>query len=165
MKILKDRRLDLGEVANISISQLQQKIERIEQFREEVDMIKADSLGWKEGMDCLAAEKETARAQLSSVESQLQGMKEKNSAQERKIEELKARLAFEFVKAEKAKAEADAVVAVYRADTEAAQVQAREAAETAQTRAHWVAELAKCQSRCEPSRRSMLEVSTLPKRY
>lgn len=38
---------------------------------------------------------------------------------------------------------------VYRADAEAAQVQAREAAETAQTRAYWIIELAKYQSRRE----------------
>ncbi|XP_070035115.1 uncharacterized protein [Nicotiana tomentosiformis] len=66
-----------------------------------------------------------------------------------KIEEFEAQLASEFAKVEKAKAEADAIVAVYRADAEAAQVQVREEAETAQTRAHWVAKLAKCQSRGE----------------
>ncbi|XP_070039914.1 uncharacterized protein [Nicotiana tomentosiformis] len=76
-------------------------------------------------------------------------MKEKSSAQARKIEELEARLASAFAKAEKAKADIDAIVAVYLADAEAVQAQAREAAETAQTRAHWVVELAKCQSRRE----------------
>ncbi|XP_070039853.1 uncharacterized protein [Nicotiana tomentosiformis] len=104
-------------------------------------------------MDRLAAEKEAARAQLSSAESQLQGMKEKSSVQERNIEELEARLASELAKAkseaEKAKAEVDAFMAVYRADAEAAQVQAIEATETAQTRAYWVDGLAKCQSRRE----------------
>nr|XP_016460240.1 PREDICTED: uncharacterized protein LOC107783734 [Nicotiana tabacum] len=77
----------------------------IEQFREEVNTIKAESLGWKEGM------------------------KERSSTQARKIEELEAWLASELAKAkfeaEKAKAEADAIVAVYQADAEAAQVQAR----------------------------------------
>ncbi|XP_070050807.1 uncharacterized protein [Nicotiana tomentosiformis] len=104
-------------------------------------------------MDRFVAEKEIARAQLSSVKSQLRGMKEKSSAQAKTIEELEARLVSELAKAkskaEKAKAEAEAIVAVYQADAEAAQVQAREAAETAQTRAHWIAELAKCQSRRE----------------
>ncbi|XP_070036887.1 uncharacterized protein [Nicotiana tomentosiformis] len=132
-------------MANISISQLQQKIERIEQFREEVDTIKAESLGWKEGIDRLAAEKETARAQLSSVESQLQGMKVKSSAQARKIEELEARLASEF-----SKAEADAIVAIYQADAEAAQALAlhKEAFSKSQ------AEL----SRCETDFRGLSEV-------
>ncbi|XP_070048878.1 KNR4/SMI1 homolog [Nicotiana tomentosiformis] len=109
--------------------------------QDETDMIEQE-----EGMDRLAVEKETARAQLSSVEIQLQGMKEKSFAQARKIEELETRLASEFAKAEKEKVDADAIVAVYRADAEVSQVQAIEAAETAQTRAHWVAELAKCQS-------------------
>ncbi|XP_070036957.1 uncharacterized protein [Nicotiana tomentosiformis] len=104
-------------------------------------------------MDRFAAEKEAARAQLSSVESQLRGIKENSLAQAKKIEELEARLAFELAKAkskaEKAKAEAEVIMAVYRSDAEAAQVQAGEAAETTQTRAHWIAELAKCQSRRE----------------
>ncbi|XP_070036145.1 uncharacterized protein [Nicotiana tomentosiformis] len=107
--------------------QLQQKIEMIGKLREEVDVIKVEYLKCKEGMDCFAAEKEAARAQLSSTENQLQSIKEKSSVQ--------------------AKADADAFVAVYWADAEAAQVQAREAAETTNTRAHLVAELVKCRSR------------------
>ncbi|XP_070040794.1 uncharacterized protein [Nicotiana tomentosiformis] len=122
MKILKTHGLDSGRVANISISQLQQKIEKIEQFREEVEI-------------------------------QLQGMKDKSLTQARKIEELEARLASELDKAkyeaEKAKAEADTIVAVYQADAKSAQVQAREVADTTQTRAYWIAELARCQSRRE----------------
>ncbi|XP_070040586.1 uncharacterized protein [Nicotiana tomentosiformis] len=104
-------------------------------------------------MDRFAAEKEVARAQLSSTENQLQSMKEKSSAQVRRIEELEARLAYELATAksdaQKAKADADAFVAVYRADAEVAQVQAREAAETTDTRAYWAAELTKCRSRRE----------------
>ncbi|XP_070045025.1 uncharacterized protein [Nicotiana tomentosiformis] len=153
MKILKAHGLNSGTVANISISQLQQKIKRIEQFREEVDTIKVESLGWKEGMDRFAAEKEIARDQLSSVESQFQGIKEKILTQARKIDDLEARLASKLAKAkskaEKAKVEADAIVAVYRTDAETAQVQVREAAETTQTRAYWIFELARCQSRRE----------------
>ncbi|XP_070057199.1 uncharacterized protein [Nicotiana tomentosiformis] len=104
-------------------------------------------------MDRFAIEKEAARAQLSSVESHLPGMKEKSSAQAKKIEELEARLASERAKAkseaEKAMAEVEAIVAVYRDNAKVAQVQAREVVETAQTRAHWIAELAKFQSRRE----------------
>ncbi|XP_070054729.1 uncharacterized protein [Nicotiana tomentosiformis] len=125
----------------------------IGQLREKVDIIKAETFGWKEGMDRLVAEKEVVRAQLSSAESQLQGMKERSSVQERKIDELEARSTSELAKskseAEKAKVEVDASVAAYRADAEVAQVQARKATKTAQTRAYWVAELAKCQSRRE----------------
>ncbi|XP_070049444.1 uncharacterized protein [Nicotiana tomentosiformis] len=108
--------------------------------------MEADTLGWKESMDRFASEKEAARAQLSLVESQLRGMKDKSTTQAKKIEELEARLASELAKAkseaEKAKAEAEAIVAVYRADAKVAQVQAREATKTAQTRAHWIVEIA-----------------------
>ncbi|XP_070039403.1 uncharacterized protein [Nicotiana tomentosiformis] len=153
MVIFKTHGLDSGTVANILISQLQQKLEVIGKLREEVDVIRAQTLEWKDGMDRLAAKKETARDQLSSAENQLQSMKEKSSVQTRRIKELEARLASELGKvksdAEKAKADADAFVAVCRADAEAAQVQAREATETANTRAHWVAELAKSRSRRE----------------
>ncbi|XP_070042669.1 uncharacterized protein [Nicotiana tomentosiformis] len=80
-------------------------------------------------------------------------MREKSSDQARKIEELEARLASKLAKAkseaEKAKAKADVIVAIYRADAEAAQVQAREAVETAQTRAYWITKLAQCQYRRE----------------
>ncbi|XP_070035998.1 uncharacterized protein [Nicotiana tomentosiformis] len=153
MILLKAYGLDTGTMANFSVSQLQQKIEMIGKLRGEVDVIKAKCLQWKEGMDRFAAEKETARVQLSSAETQLQRMKEKCMVQARRIEELEARLASVLAKAEtdaeKAKTDADALVAVYRADAEAAQVQAREAAETSDTRAHRVAELAKCRSRRE----------------
>ncbi|XP_070036198.1 uncharacterized protein [Nicotiana tomentosiformis] len=153
MMLLKAYGLDTGTIAHISVSQLQQKIEMIGKLREEFDVIRMESLRWKEVMDRFAAEKETARAQLSSSETQLQKMKEKGLVLARRIEELEARLASVLAKdesdAEKAKADADALVAVYRADAEAAQVQAREAAESANSRAHWVAELAKCRSRRE----------------
>ncbi|XP_070057472.1 uncharacterized protein [Nicotiana tomentosiformis] len=153
IKILKVYGLDSGTVANISISKLQQKVERIEQLREEVNMMKAETLGWKEGMDRFAAEKETALSQLSSAKSQLRGIKDKSSAREKKIGELEALLASELAKAksepEKAKAKAVRIVVVYRADAESAQVQAREPTEISQTRAYWIVELAKCQSRRE----------------
>ncbi|XP_070044664.1 uncharacterized protein [Nicotiana tomentosiformis] len=153
MILLQAYGLDTGTMANFLVSQLQQKIKMIGKLREEVDVIKAESLQWKEGMDRFAAEKETARAQLLSAETQLQRMKEKGLVQARRIEELEARLASVLAKAEsdaeKAKADADALLAVYQVDAEAAQVQAREAAETADTRAHCVAELARCRSRRE----------------
>ncbi|XP_070035075.1 uncharacterized protein [Nicotiana tomentosiformis] len=140
MMRLKTYGFDTGTVSNISVSQLQQNIEMIGGLREEVDVIRMESLQWKEGMDRFAAEKETARAQLSSSETQLQKVKEKNLVQAKKIEELEARLASVLAKAEsddeKAKTCADALVAVYRADAEAAQVQAREAAESADGQVH-----------------------------
>ncbi|XP_070035233.1 uncharacterized protein [Nicotiana tomentosiformis] len=150
---IKDLRAELAKAYQDQADLTEQMLEVIGKLCEEVDMIRAETLGWKDGMDRLAAEKKTARAQLSSTENQLQVMKEKSLVQVRKIEELEARLASELAKAKfdakQAKANADAFVAVYRADAEAAQVQAREVAETAKTRAHWVAELAKFQSRRE----------------
>ncbi|XP_070045433.1 uncharacterized protein [Nicotiana tomentosiformis] len=131
----------------------QDQTDLIEQLREEVDIIRAETKGWKDGMDRLAAEKETVRAQLLSTASQLQGMEEKSLVQARRLEELEARLASELAKAksdaEEAKANADAFVAVYRADAEATQVHTREAVEAARARAHWVAEHAKCRSQME----------------
>ncbi|XP_070054252.1 uncharacterized protein [Nicotiana tomentosiformis] len=149
MILLKAYGLDTGMMANCSVSQLQQKLDMIGKLREEAYVIKAESLKLKESMDRFAVEKEAARAQLSSAEGQLQGLKKKRSVQARKIEELEARLASKLAKAEKAEADADAFVAAYRADAEAAQVHAREISETARTRAHWIDELAKCQSRRE----------------
>ncbi|XP_070049014.1 uncharacterized protein [Nicotiana tomentosiformis] len=123
--LLKAYGLDTGTMANFSVSQLQQKIEMIGKLREDVNVIRAESLKWKEGIDRFAAEKETARAQLSSAENQLQKMKEKSLVQAGRIEELEHRLASELAKvesdAEKAKADADALVAVYRANAKAAQ--------------------------------------------
>ncbi|XP_070051690.1 uncharacterized protein [Nicotiana tomentosiformis] len=104
-----------------------QKEEGIKDLRAELAKAHQDQtnlIEQKEGMEHLAAEKETARAQLSSVKNQLQVMKEKSSAQARKIEEFEARLASEFAKAEKAKDDTDAIVDVYRADAEAAQIHA-----------------------------------------
>uniref|UniRef100_A0A1S4CPN1 Zinc finger CCCH domain-containing protein 15 homolog n=1 Tax=Nicotiana tabacum TaxID=4097 RepID=A0A1S4CPN1_TOBAC len=98
----------------------------IGKLREEVDVIKAESLKWKGNMDSFAAEKEAARAQLSSAKSRLQSLKEKSLVQVRKTEELEARLASKLAKAKKTKDDADAFVAVYRADAEVAQSHARE---------------------------------------
>ncbi|XP_070050500.1 uncharacterized protein [Nicotiana tomentosiformis] len=90
-------------------------------YRDQTDL----SEQWKKGMDRFAAEKETVRAQLPSAKTQLQRMKEKGLAQVRRIEELEARLASVLAKAEsdaeKAKADVDALVAVYRAYAEDAQ--------------------------------------------
>lgn len=111
-------------------------------------------------MDCFAAEKEIALAQLSSAEVQLQNTREKCSVQAKRIEELEAKLTKAQTEAERAKAQTNKSVAIHLADTEAAQAQLREAID----RAQWTAELAKCQSRREPSRRFMPGASTFPRR-
>ncbi|XP_070050482.1 WEB family protein At1g12150-like [Nicotiana tomentosiformis] len=120
MTLLKAYGFDTGMMSNLLVSQLQQKIEMIGKLREEVDVIKAESLMWKEGMDLFATEKGVARAQLSLAKNQLQSIKEKSSVQARKTEELEARLASELANVEKTKADADAFVAIYRDNAEAA---------------------------------------------
>ncbi|XP_070045464.1 uncharacterized protein [Nicotiana tomentosiformis] len=111
--------------------------EQTDLIEKEANMMRAETLGWKQNIDRLASKKDTARAQLSSAERQLQSMKEECSALAKKIEELEARLAAELAKAiseaEKVKADVKAIVVVYRADAEAAQARAKEVADTVQT--------------------------------
>uniref|UniRef100_A0A1S3ZBA2 Axoneme-associated protein mst101(3)-like n=1 Tax=Nicotiana tabacum TaxID=4097 RepID=A0A1S3ZBA2_TOBAC len=134
-----------------------------EQLRVEVGVVKVEAEEWKRNIDCLASEKEAARAQLASAETQLRSLKEKASVQAKKIGEFQSRLgsvtsdrerlAIELAAAksevEITMANVDAIVAVYRSDAEVAQVRAKEVAEAAQARENWVAEHAKCQSRRE----------------
>ncbi|XP_070042498.1 protein WEAK CHLOROPLAST MOVEMENT UNDER BLUE LIGHT 1-like [Nicotiana tomentosiformis] len=134
---------------NPSLSQLQQKVEKIGLLREEVDLIKAECNRWKETLDRLAAKKETILTKLLSADVQLRSVKQKGSAQAKKIEELEIRLAEAKAEVKSSKVLADKSIAVYQVDTEAAQMEAREAVDTADARAHWVAELAKCRSRKE----------------
>ncbi|XP_070045411.1 kinesin-like protein KIN-14N [Nicotiana tomentosiformis] len=137
--------LDPTMEANTSLSQLQQKVERNELLWGEVDQVKADCDQWKDKMDCLAAEKETALARLSSAEVQLWGAKEKSSAQAKRIEELEIGLAEAKVEVKKTKVVSDKSIAMYRANAEAAQIQLRESSD----REQWVIDLAKCQSQIE----------------
>ncbi|XP_070049282.1 uncharacterized protein [Nicotiana tomentosiformis] len=124
-----------GMMANNSVPQVQQKFDVIRQLRVEVDAVKAEADEWKKNMNRLASEKETARAQLASAETQLRSLKEKASVQAKKIEEFQSRLgsatsdrerlatklAAAKSKVEKATANADAMVEVYQSDAEAAQ--------------------------------------------
>nr|XP_009761550.1 PREDICTED: uncharacterized protein LOC104213713 [Nicotiana sylvestris] len=96
-------------------------------------------------MDCLAAEKEASMAKLSSAEVQLRGIKEKSSAQAKRIEELEAELAEAKAEVGKMKIVAYKSIAVYLDDVEAAQTQLMEASDREQ-RSN---DLAKCQSRRE----------------
>ncbi|XP_070046749.1 COP1-interactive protein 1-like [Nicotiana tomentosiformis] len=162
-RILKVNDTDSGLVANSSVPQVQRKLDVIGKLREEVDTVKAEAEAWKKNMDRLASEKEAARAQLTSAETQLRNLKEKALVQAKKIEEFQSRLgsvtsdrerlATELAAAKSevktAKANADEMVAVYRSDIEASQVRAKEVAKATQARANWVAEHAKCQSRRE----------------
>ncbi|XP_070042877.1 uncharacterized protein [Nicotiana tomentosiformis] len=131
---------------------VQRKLDVIGRLREEVDAVKAEAEAWTKNIDRLASEKEVARAQLASAETQLQSLKEKALVQTKKIEEFQYRLgsatsdreklatelAAAKLEVEMATTNADAMVAVYRFDSKAAQA-----------RANWVAEHAKCHSRRE----------------
>ncbi|XP_070048660.1 uncharacterized protein [Nicotiana tomentosiformis] len=124
---------------NPSLSQLQQKVEMIESLGEEVGQIKAEYNGWKETIDRLAAEKETILTNLLSADVQLRNIKQKCSTQAKRVEDLEAHLAETKAEVESSKILVDKSITVYRADAEAAQMEAREAADTADTRAHWFA--------------------------
>ncbi|XP_070018182.1 uncharacterized protein [Nicotiana sylvestris] len=126
----------LTSEANTFMSQLQQKLEMIGQLRCEVDQVRADCHKWKENMDQLAADKETVISQLTSVETQLQGLKVKGLEQAKKIEELEAELARARAESEQAKAEvektkaaADKSIAVYLRDAKDFQEDLREASD------------------------------------
>ncbi|XP_070057743.1 uncharacterized protein [Nicotiana tomentosiformis] len=147
---IKDLQADLAKAREEEAElDKQQKVEKIELLWEEVDQIKAECNRWKETIDRLVVEKETILTKLLSADVQLRNVKQKGSAQAKRIEELEARLAESKVEVESSNILADKSIAMYRADAEAAQMEAREAADTADTRAHWVAELAKCRSRRE----------------
>ncbi|XP_070045000.1 uncharacterized protein [Nicotiana tomentosiformis] len=109
----------------------QQKAKLVEQLREEANMKEVETLGWKQHMDRLASEKDTVRAQLSSVERQLQSVKEESLARAKKIEELETRLIAELARAT---SEAEALAASYRADAEAADTRAKEISDVAEVR-------------------------------
>nr|XP_009629149.1 neurofilament medium polypeptide-like [Nicotiana tomentosiformis] len=104
--------IDSDVEANSSVPQVQLNIDVIGQLREEVNAVKAEAEAWKKNMDRRASEKEAARAQLASTENQLQSLKEKALR-------LATELAAAKSEVEMAKANVDAMVAVYRSDTEA----------------------------------------------
>ncbi|XP_070026380.1 kinesin-like protein klpA [Nicotiana sylvestris] len=119
--------LDPTVEANTSVSQLHQKLERIELLRGEVDQIKVNCDRWKENMDRLAAEKEATLAKLSLAEVQLQGINEKSSPHAEWIEELEVKLAEAKAEVGETKISADKSIAVYLDDVEDAQMQLRKA--------------------------------------
>ncbi|XP_070031569.1 uncharacterized protein [Nicotiana tomentosiformis] len=90
-----------------------------------------------------------ANSSLSQLQQKLRSIKQKGSAQAKRVEELETRLAEAKAKIDSSKVMADKSIAVYRADTEADQMEAREVADTADTRAYWAVELARCRSRRE----------------
>ncbi|XP_070050110.1 uncharacterized protein [Nicotiana tomentosiformis] len=129
--------IDSGVMANSSVPQVEQKFDMIRQLRVEVDTVRVEAEEWKKNMDRLASEKEAARAQLVSAEAQFRSLKEKALVQAKKLEEFQSRLssansdrerlvtelAATKSEVEKTMANADAIVAVYRSDAEAAQIE------------------------------------------
>ncbi|XP_070053255.1 uncharacterized protein [Nicotiana tomentosiformis] len=111
---------------------VRQKAELVEQLREEAKMKEAETLGWKQNMNRLASKKDAVRAQLSSVERQIQSVEEENLAEPRR-----------------ATSEAEALVASYRADAEATNTRAKEISDAAEVRLSRVVDHARRQSRRE----------------
>ncbi|XP_070043238.1 uncharacterized protein [Nicotiana tomentosiformis] len=72
--------------------QVQQKLDRIDQLRTEIDNIKAMVKEWKGKLDRLASKKETTQEQLTSADVQLRAAKEKVEARSQKIEDLQSQL-------------------------------------------------------------------------
>ncbi|XP_070045749.1 interactor of constitutive active ROPs 4-like [Nicotiana tomentosiformis] len=126
---------DLGSVTNGRNPQVQQKIDQIDQLRAEMDAVKAKTDEWSGRMDRLSSEREVSWAKLTLAEVQLRAAKGKVEVHARKVEELQSRLSsvasdreimakeLETAKsaAVVAKADADKMVAQYKADAEAAQ--------------------------------------------
>ncbi|XP_070035056.1 uncharacterized protein [Nicotiana tomentosiformis] len=127
---------EIDTVTNGRNLQVQQKIDRIDQFRAEIDAVKVEAEEWRGRMDRLALEKENAQAQLASAEAQLQAAEEeKDDARSQRVEELQSQLSsvvfdretiakeLKVAKSvvEETKADVDEMVAQYKADGEAAQ--------------------------------------------
>ena len=65
---------------NGQTSQVQQKVDRIDQLQAEMSEVKAMAEGWKGKIDQLPSEKETSQEQLASVEVQFRVAREKAEA-------------------------------------------------------------------------------------
>ncbi|XP_070056827.1 interactor of constitutive active ROPs 3-like [Nicotiana tomentosiformis] len=126
---------ELDMVSNGQNPQVQQKVDRVDQLRAEMDEVKAmveESMG---KLDRLALEKETAQEQLASAEAQLRVAREKAEARSQKIKDLQSQLGSaaaerdtlaQKLKAAKSVVEitrsnAKEIVAQYKANAEAAQ--------------------------------------------
>nr|XP_009773256.1 PREDICTED: uncharacterized protein LOC104223501 [Nicotiana sylvestris] len=128
----------------VVVDAFQQKVELVEQLREEHKMKEAKTLGWRQGLDNLTSEKETLREHLDSLERQFQMVKEESIARGRIIEELKAKSATELAKA---KFDTEAIISSYRADTEASNTRAKEISIAAEVRLSYALDHARRQSR------------------
>nr|XP_016437172.1 PREDICTED: myosin-8-like [Nicotiana tabacum] len=92
VKIFKVRNDKLDMATNGQNSQVQQKVDKIDQLQAEMDEVKAMAEEGEEKMDRLASKKETAQEQLASVEVQLRVVREKSEARAQKIEDFQSQL-------------------------------------------------------------------------
>ncbi|XP_070010618.1 uncharacterized protein [Nicotiana sylvestris] len=89
---ISDLRAKLAKARQVKTKLIEkQKGKLVEQLRKEIKMKEAETLGWKQGLDHLALEKDTLREQLTLIEHQLQSVKEESLARSCKIEELEAK--------------------------------------------------------------------------
>ncbi|XP_009609376.1 uncharacterized protein [Nicotiana tomentosiformis] len=92
VKVFEAKNEELVVVTNNTISQVQQKIDLIDQLRDEMNEVKAMAEWWKGRMDLLASEKETTNAELALVENQLRVVKDKADKWSQLNNDLRAQL-------------------------------------------------------------------------
>ncbi|XP_070047492.1 uncharacterized protein [Nicotiana tomentosiformis] len=126
---------ELDTASNGQNSQFQQKVDRVDQFRVEMDEVNVMAEELKGKMDRLASKKKTAREKLASVKAQLRSVKEKAEIRSQNIEDLQSQLGsavaardtlakeLEAAKsaAEITRADAEEMVAQYKVDAGVAQ--------------------------------------------
>ncbi|XP_070050604.1 uncharacterized protein [Nicotiana tomentosiformis] len=130
----------------VDLSQCEAELQKVSVERDALRLLYNQK---DEAIKDLQANLAKAREEEAELDKQLRNVKQKGSDQAKRIKELEAQLAEAKVVVESSKILADKSIAVYRADAEAAQMEAREAVDIADTRAHWIAELAKYRSRRE----------------
>ncbi|XP_070057866.1 uncharacterized protein [Nicotiana tomentosiformis] len=145
--------------------QVQQKVDRVDQLRTEMDEVKAMVEEWKCKMDQLASENETARENLASAEVQLRAAMEKTEARSQKIENLQSQLGSVVAErdtlAEELKA-AKSVAEITRADAKEMVAQYKADAEAAQDRLKVIADYVKCESQREALKELKEETRAFP---
>ncbi|XP_070040837.1 vicilin-like seed storage protein At2g18540 [Nicotiana tomentosiformis] len=136
VKIFEVRDDELAMDTNDQTSQVHQKVDRINQLRAEMNEVKAMAEEWKGKMDRLSSEKETAWEQLASAMVQLRVAKKKDKARARQNEDLQYQLGSTITEryalgmeleiarsmTKVTRADAEEMVAHYRADVEASEV-------------------------------------------
>ncbi|XP_070049341.1 uncharacterized protein [Nicotiana tomentosiformis] len=132
----------------VNLSQCKVKLQKVSGERDVMRLLFSPKDKSIKDLQAYLAKAHEEEAELNKqADVQLRNVKQKGSAQAKRIEELEAQLTQAKAEVESSKLLADKSVVVYRADAEATQMEAREAEDTVDTRAHWITELAKCRSR------------------